>query len=324
MSEVPEGTKRKSFSSTLPALQVAWDSTSMGAFKTCPRKYYLSIVMGYRSRAQSFHLRFGTLYHRALEVYDHKRSAGLSHEVALRASLWDLRDGALDRDGETVKFWETGDSNKNVPNLFRTVIWYLDRFNRNAPDALRTLQLANGKPAVELSFRFALDMQAPTGEDFLYCGHMDRMVEFQDKLWVLDRKTTKHTLSSYYLQQFNPSNQITGYVVAGNIVFNQSVSGAIIDAAQVAVGFSRFERAFTTRTESQLEEWLDGTRAFIQQAARYAEAGKWPMNEMSCGNYGGCEFRGICSRVPEVRERWLAGEFNTKVKWDPLHTRGDI
>jgi hypothetical protein len=51
-------------------LQFAWDSTSLGYLKECPRKYYYTMIEGWRGRGESVHLRFGQEYHAALEHYD--------------------------------------------------------------------------------------------------------------------------------------------------------------------------------------------------------------------------------------------------------------
>ena len=137
-----------SFSRLLPGLQLAVDSTSLDEFKTCPRKYYYSIVLGYEPLATSFHLTFGLLYHGALERYDHKKSEGLSHDDAVDFAIdWLLRSTW---NTELSRPWTSGDANKNRYTLLRTVVDYLDKFGRE--DVLETIQLANGKPAVELSF----------------------------------------------------------------------------------------------------------------------------------------------------------------------------
>ena len=45
------------------------------------------------------------------------------------------------------------------------------------------------------------------------------------------------------------------------------------------------------------------------------------MNPSSCGNYGGCEFRHICSKSPQVREMFLKGDFSKGAVWNPLERR---
>jgi hypothetical protein len=54
-------------------IQYAWDSTSLGWLKTCPRLYQYSMLEGWRSRGESVHLKFGQLYHSGLELYDKAR-----------------------------------------------------------------------------------------------------------------------------------------------------------------------------------------------------------------------------------------------------------
>ncbi len=314
-----ELTTNTSFSVSFPAMQLAWDSTSMGLLKECPRKYFLSIIEGWTSRRTSVHLLFGQWYHGALERYDHARAEGLSHD--------DSVDKAVDYTLQVTwnkqlrRPWISDDPNKNRFTLLRTVVWYLEQFGVN--DSLKTVTLANGKPAVELSFRFDTGFETSQGEPLIICGHLDRVVQFGDDLHIVDRKTSKNTISEDFFKSFSPDNQMSTYDNAGKIVYNFPIKGIIIDAAQVAVTFSRFLRGFTPRSDSQREEWLEDWGVWARMAEFYATSGRWPMNDKSCGNYGGCVFRGICSKPKSVRDEWLKADF-VKRTWDPLVVRGDI
>lgn len=340
MSEIvlqtPRANSRLSFSATVPGLQIAWDSVSMGVAKVCWRKYKLQIIDGWRPKHESHHLRYGQLYHRGLEVYDHKIFQGLDHEQALRAALWDLRDGCTNmaEDGK-ISWWNPHEhlseekaklDPKTVPALFRTVIWYLDQFG--IKDPCKTVRLPNGKPAVELSFRYELGYTfESSGEELLHSGHLDRLVDLGGIIYFLDRKTTKTTIngnSSWgYFAKFSPDNQMTGYTFASRVLYESPVRGGIIDAAQIAKGFSRFERGFTLRTERQLDEWRTDFIWYVKQAEQNALTDNWPMNDTACDNYGGCVFREICSKDPAVRPAFLSSGF-VQQPWDPLQTRGDI
>jgi hypothetical protein len=145
-------------------------------------------------------------------------------------------------------------------------------------------------------------------------------VEFSGGFYVMDRKTTGSTLGGYYFDGFNPDNQMSLYSLAGRCVYNTPVRGVILDAAQVAVGFTRFDRGFTYRTEAQLNEWLRDLGYWLDQAERYAADEYWPMNDKSCHNYGGCPFRGVCSKDPAVRESFLESDFERR-PWNPLEVR---
>lgn len=295
--------------------QFAWDSTSLTVFKECARKYYYQIVMGYASRESSVHLTFGIFMHEGLEFYHHCRTA-YDHEQSVRLVVKEM----LFR----TKDFKSDDKYKNRYNLIKALVWYMDE---KANDPAKTIILNNGKPAVELSFRFEI----PGAPEFLYCGHMDRIAEFMGKVYVFDVKTTKRQLYSEYFDGYNPHNQMTGYTLGGKVTFSQPVEGVVIDAVQLGVGdptkpdvgFARMVRGFSLRHQDQLDEWLEQTAYYVKLAASYAKANFWPLNESSCDKFFGCQFRSICSKPPKQREVWLKADFTRRL-WDPLQIRGDI
>lgn len=299
-------------------LQIAWDSTSLGALKTCPRFYQLSIVEGYEPKRTSVHLLFGLWTHAARERYDHAKAQGLSHEAALYLAIRYALEVTWDK--ELKRGWISDDKYKNRTTLIRTLVWFLDQFR---DDPFQTVILANGKPAVELSFRFETDYTSTDGQKYMLCGHLDRMATLNGETHILDIKTSKSIIEQDFFDKFTPHNQFSLYTLASRIVYALPVKGIIVDGAQVAVTFSRFGRGFIPRSEAQLEEWYKDLGYWLKTAEAYAKAQYWPMNEMACDMYGGCRFRGICSKGPSVREAWLPLEYRKRV-WDPLQTRGDI
>lgn len=308
-----------SFSTAHPGLQLAWDSTSTGALEDCPRKYYYSIVCGYTSRTENIHFTFGIIYHAALERYDHARAAGLDHEAAvLRATRYALEQ-TWDR--ELKRPWQSNDDNKNRYTLVRAVVWYLEEFR---DDPLRTIILANGKPAVELSFRVELAHRSALAQvPFMYCGHLDRVATLNDVPFIVDKKTTKSTIGKDFFAKYSPNNQFMGYSFGAKVAFSAPVKGLIVDAVQSAITFSRFARGQVLYDESQLEEWHHDLGWHLAQAESYAKANYWPMNTLSCDKFGGCQFREICAKPPAARKQWLERAFVKRV-WDPLQVRGDI
>lgn len=309
-------------------VQFAWDSTSLGWLKTCPRLYQYSMLEHRQAKNESPHLRFGIEYHQALQDYDISRTLGIKHEDAVH----DVIRALLTRTAD----WKTDHKTKNKECLIRTVVWYFEHFK---DDQLETYVLDNNKAAVEVSFRFeldwgpALELQqslSDTARDhdgerpfqpFLLCGHLDKIVRYNSELYVMDHKTTTTTPGDYFFDQFHPNNQMTLYTVAGQVVLKAPIRGVIIDAAQVAVGFSRFVRGFTYRTPDQLEDWLTDLRFWFKLAESYAEANYWPMNDTACDKFGGCKFRGICSAAPQVRENFLKSQFTIGEQWNPLKPR---
>jgi len=312
--------ENSAFSRQLPGLQIAIDSTSLGEFKTCARKYYYSIIRGLRPRSESVHLTFGLLMHGAIEQYAHARTQGVEHQTAVENTVhWCLRqtwNSALRRP------WISDHPAKNRLSLVRSVVWYLEQFGWNDP--LETLVLENGKPAVELTFAYDSGITAEaTGEQFVFSGHLDRIAKLNDVPYVVDIKTTVGALGPRFFSGFTPGNQFSMYALASKVAFATPVDGLIVDGVQVGATFARFERALVPRSDSFLAEWLEDTRSWLGQLERAALAQHWPMNDKSCSMYGGCVFQQICGRAPGAREQWLQSEYVKRV-WNPLDKRGDI
>lgn len=322
---------RDSKRSFADGVQFAWDSTSISLAATCMRKYYYTMIRGIQPRNKSVHLIFGGIYASALELFYKKRFEGLSIDEALIEAVhhamvesWEYEacsaceaqgceachEGKRSR-GYPVDF---ADAKKTRVNLIRTIVWYIDQFAEETPDGIRTHALPSGKPAVELSFAFDLY------DDVMLCGHLDRVVDYGDDVYIMDQKTTGGTIGPYFFEGFKPDIQMTVYTYAGQIVLGSTVRGVIIDGAQIAVNFTRFERGITTRSRGELTEGINSITSIIRHAQELTAQDNFPMNPTACGNYGGCPFRGICSRPPEVREKFIDGDF-VEHNWDPIKAR---
>lgn len=309
-----------SFSQSLPALQLFWDSTSLGVLKECPRKYQLSIVEGWEPKgARNVHLEFGIWMHSGRERYYHERAKGAEHEQALHAALFFVLNATWNR--VLKRPWASDDPIKNRFTLIRSLCWYLDKWQE---DPMQTLILANGSPAVELSFRYPAGFTtAATGEAIMLCGHLDRVGQLGGQTWLSDLKTTKHTIKGFssaeYFAQFSPDNQMSLYDLAGKVVYSLPVAGLMVDAVQVAATFSRFHRSPISRNDAQREEWFRAFQVYVSQAENYAQADFWPMNDKACFR---CHFRPICSRPPSARQMWLESDYHRR-SWDPSVPRGN-
>lgn len=328
-------------------IQFAWDSTSLGYLKTCPRLYQYQMIEGWQSKAESIHLRFGIEYHTAIEQFHKARAAGAKRNAAMIEAISQLFirtvDFVVDTSTPTGRY-------KNRRTLLELVIDYLDHIK---DDAAELYIKEDGKAAVELSFRFELDWGpksksidgvewrddgeyvgkggkryntiAGPAQPYLLCGHLDQVVNFADDLYVMDHKTSKATLGDNYFDQYTPNNQMTLYALASQIVIDSPVKGVIIDAAQILLEKPHaFKRGMALRTPEILDEWLEDLRYWLNQAEAYATAQYWPMNDMACGMYGGCKFREVCSKSGSTRKVYLKSDFNQlppEERWNPLKER---
>lgn len=336
------------------AIQFAWDSTSIGALKRCPRLYQLSILEGWVPNRGRVDLEFGIFYTEALEYYYKLRTipktdlTRLEIEARERGEFSPKLGDVLNHEQaltQVVYFtmartltWDSGESTqKNRFTLLRSIVWYLDDFQN---DPATTVIAEDGTPLVERSIRMELDW-GPVGwvpdpetkaailaeggtpnQPYILCAHLDRVVNFLGGTYVMDHKTTKMGLGEYYFDQYEPNNQMSCYTLLGKVVFHSPIRGVIIDAMQVAVGFSRSGRGITYRTDAQIAEWLGDLKVWFSLAESFARKGHWPMNDTACFN---CAFNHhdskICAKDPGVRESFLKSHFNKDKPWNPLLVR---
>lgn len=349
MNIAEEHVQTETLSPFLPGtkIQYAWDSTSLGYLKGCPRLYYYIMIEGWQAKGEGIHLRFGIEYHTALQHYDVYRAVGMEHEDAVREVVRELLIRTIDFHPSEEQYGSAA-KYKSRQNLVRTVIWYLEKYP-SEKDTHKTYIMEDGRPAVELSFRLELDwgpkqtVQAgwsqiddtpiTTGfsQPYILSGHLDRVVTFADDLYFADRKTTKSQPGDFYFSQYDPDNQMSIYSLASKVVLKSPVKGGIIDVAQILIDASRFQRGFTFRSEDRTQEWLTDLRYKLEENEKYAADDYWPQNDKYCGTYRseetgsiGCPFREVCQKSPRMREPFLKSKFNKleeKDRWNPLKPR---
>lgn len=311
--------KLKSFAED--GTQFGWDQTSLKLAEECLFKYKLRMLDGWRPRGVSVHLFFGGVYASALEHFHKHRALGMDHNDALIAVVREalIATWVYEKDSKKQPIpgsgaaWISDHNTKTRENLIRTIVWYFEHFE---DDPCSTVILSDGTPAVEHSF------QLPVDNGIIFSGHLDRLVDFSHNIYIQDQKTTASTITPRYFSNFSPDDQITGmYPFAGRAIFKLPVKGVMVDAAQIAVGFSRFERGFIFTDNASLDEWYDDAMFHIETAVAATRANHFPKNRTSCHKFAGCEFREVCNKSPHVREQFLKADFEKGQRWDPLEAR---
>lgn len=277
-------------------LQWLWSAHSIGLAETCLRKYQYAKIEGWTPRKKSVHLLFGGWYADAIETYHNLVAHGADHDDAVHfvvqtamAATW--IDGAP---------WDSEHNLKNRETLIRSIVWYLEEWK---DDPASTIILATGEPAAELNFKLDLD------NGMVLRGKFDRICEYAGDPYIMDQKTTGASVGQHYFNQWTPDIQMSTYAFAGEATWNIPVRGVILDVASVAVGFTRFERGFIHRSKASLQEWFEQSMITIERARAATRERVFPMNRTACNNYGGCTFKEICARSPEVRPNFLKGDF---------------
>lgn len=292
------------------------DNTALSIFKECPQKYFLAIEKGYRQKSKAPPLLFGGIYHELLELYDRLKTTELPNDLVMRL----LVRKALHLGQELAPLQ---DDKRNMVSLLRAIIWYDMAY---ATDPMKTVILPDGRPAVELSFRLNFPLQLHNWEsgemeDVIYCGHIDKIVEYNGQILAMEHKHTVSTLGDYYYDRYTFSSQISGYVLAIRVLWGLDAVGAVIDSTAIGTTFARFGRRNATRVADHLQEWVEDTSYWITQVYEAKKNAHFPRNTESCSKYSGCQFRDVCFSRPSVREAVLKADFKVD-RWDPMKPRG--
>lgn len=336
------------FSVKLPGLRLRHDATSLTAAWTCPQKYLREMVQGLRLAGGSKHLVFGQGLHAGLEALHNARWANKPAEECLNAAIkaalstvgW--RDGQGD-DSEWHP-WMSADKKKNLHSLVRALVWYADDLARGEGGEINTWTINQGlaqlpllKPATEVYWEAPLGVTAVTGEEYWLCGNLDRVVEWDGELWVLECKTTGSDISERYWEGWNPSIQVKTYDLGLSLAKPEwQLAGVAMEVHQVGVGFSRWVRMPLRYAAGLRDQWKVQIKDKLREIERWTEASQalgtihtgkplnllqppasaFPDNYTSCHGFdGGCWLRPVCRRRWQERDELLAGM--PRWVWEP-------
>ena len=159
-----------------------------------------------------------------------------------------------------------------------------------------------------------------------FIGRIDKIVDWDGTLWIMDHKTTSQ-LGATYGKSVEPNAQYTGYVWAAREM-GYNVVGVIVDAILVAKGLLQAaSRARLTplarfdayRSQKQLEEWVKEREGILKDLTYSEENGHWPMDGTfngMCTYYGECGYRRLCIEEAGLRDRVIGMDYKVD-HWDP-------
>ena len=281
------------------AKQMVWDTSSLSAFSSCPRYYKYQNLLGFKSKRYSMATGFGSAVHDGFEQLDYVRWEGGTKDRAVYEAI----KLVLMSHGEELM--RSDDKARGLEACLRTIVWRAEEY---WDDVIKIATMPDGTPALEQRF------EVPMGTGGLrFSGRIDKVVELNNELYLVDTKTTKTSLSEYYFNGFSPNNQIYAYLWAARQILGLDIAGFVIDAVQTGVNFCRFNRAVFKVPTDILEEWYGDAIHRLSLADMYASQNYWPGDFTACGNYGGCKFRDICNESPSRRQPIIDELFDREI-----------
>jgi len=256
-----------------------YDSSSIADFMGCPQLFEWGWVRRLEPKEAKAPLLFGKAF----------------HEVLLE---W-YRSGKME---EAIKKFDS--LPKIMSDDYRTKEWgeaiFKEYVERYAKESGKTLHL-------EVKFKIEI------GER-IYAGTIDRVEDWNGKIYVDDHKTTK-MLGLSFFESYRPNPQMDGYCYACRELCGGCV-GAIINGISVAKApKERFQRFISSRSPEEIDRWREDFTNVTDEIERSFERKKFRMNTTWCHRWGRCKFWDLCvyyRRESEMREKFIEQNFKRR------------
>lgn len=302
-----------------------FDNTMLGAYKECPRKYYLRHILGWRSEGLSAPLAFGLAWHAGQDIiWQHAKKIPPRElaQVALAAFMDTWTEQGMP---ENMTLEEIERLTPRTPGVAGEM--YANYIEQRW-SVLTSCELI----ACEQPFAVPL----PQTEDIWYIGRLDKVAQIGVEKVVVEHKTTTEYkkdggFRSTYVESWASDSQIKGYEFGAGMFF-PGVRQVWVDAALVHKQVHNAFRFIPIAHQMPLlEEWLADTRSWVNrilsETDTYADAGLlpglFPKNENSCmGKYGACPFLNICRTTADPSKLNTPPAGYVKEFWKPFELLG--
>lgn len=295
------------------------DSTKLRTYMECPRKYFYTYVLGWRSKFPNNHLFFGTLWHEAVEF--------LLDKGYTRENLIGVKVNFYEKYREV--FGEETDKDfgaKTPDNALMALDAYFERFQSDPYEytviATEIGGIVNIGPRESMAYK------------------MDAVLKHKHEsaFTCLDFKTSQRMMS-YWADSWSLDNQMLLYLHAlyclyggmKHIKKTVRIRGAFFYTSKPAL----FKEARVEKELHQFQSWLATILTWYRtlkldmkilleddrEDKEVMEA--FPMNSNACFNWGReCEFHNLCISRNNPLQACAEPPVKLKVEfWNPLEDR---
>ena len=297
------------------------DNFALSMHQSCPAKYQLRMIEHWSSRRRTGALGFGSALHIGLAEWyrsgDPVKCLGAINEAwpdNMPIDDWRTKEKCIVTMAEYIKQYPT-ETFKVVGAPENPVI-----------EVPFTIDMGFYLPCIECGnmvededsgpFRAKCENCGGDKEPLEYGGIYDMLVDFGGQLFVVDHKSTS-VLGPQYFNQFNPNNQMTGYIWAATQLSGTKVTGAIINAIGVMkTGKTKFEREITSRSPEAIETWKRNVYVEACNIKEHERIGFFPQRTQSCTMYGKCEYHDVHVLQHAVEQAKRLEQDYVKESWD--------
>ena len=260
---------------------------------TCPRKFFLSKVLGISEDIPAIYLQFGSAVHKAVEIFYKNRELVERPELKLLVMKGFAK---YLQDSNCTAF----DNIRNPSTGMRVLDMYMEHYYNDK--AIFVPEMVECNQWLEL----------PNGGHVLM--KIDRVRNNNGYYTVIDTKTSSRPLTDYYFKQYDNALATSLYFWCVASVLGQC-DNVQIDGIKLPpkddVNETLVRRTYT-RTEKQITDALDTVCYFtdnLMEALAVPRTVKelfpsFPCNQHNCLDYGGCRYASLCKHgwaAPSLR-----------------------
>lgn len=307
------------------------DNSFLESFTACPRKSEYSSLLKRVPSSDQPALNFGSGLHLALEQrYKTAKNESITKDqeeiICKQLNYYFAQNPQPDEDHRNANF---------AVELFK-------RYNtRYSVEPFKLLTKPDESVATELEFAVPLfEYHFPFGPPghivpVIYTGRIDLPVVWDDRVIIMDHKTTS-ALGDFYFEGQKVSPQYEGYVWVWNQIFpDNPASGYCINAirtksmpAKPTKGWDAWwEECFARHKEyikpGQLEEWRNNTINHVEEFFWHYQRGYMPQRKKSCTMFGRCAYFDVCYQPMNQRGFHLQSDNFTDSTWSPLKNKNE-
>lgn len=269
------------------------DNTAIITAKTCLRKYFLQIVLGFRPKETKEYFVFGSAYHKFREA--------LGKDNNLTSAL-----------GAVMTHWKKYGKEPVVGTQYDFLTGGRLLQSCNVAYAHVMKEKATGQIEI-ISSEQTFQVMLSDGKTAIG-GRADQIIRWNGKLWGRDFKTSSK-LGKFYERTLEPNNQFTLYTLAESKLHGERVLGQRIEVLYNTKNEGpKVIPYITQRTEDQLARWEFEVIWFEHNIlAKCREEDMYPMEEAHCPF---CPFHSVCKQPTEgAMMAQLESKFH-QVPWD--------
>jgi len=288
-------------------------------WQECPRKLFYAWFMLRRAATEATALRFGRLMHQCLAIRYKCKALGRGTEESIRRATDTLIESTFRSVEEPDLDWRDSKLARIVMDAYESTYCY---------DDYEPIIMANGRPAVELTFAVKLGDLA--GIPVRYIGAIDLVAQDQDGLWLVDTKTTS-VMGEGFWKDIQVSPQLMGYTfalrAAGYNVVGYQVNAIALrkpnKSGEANVDFAR-QRHFVD--EDQLNEWVRDVEGQLTGILDCWQRQHWPRHCAHCVHkFGTCEYYDVCTLTSELDQgHMLDSNAFVHNDWTPLRRLNEV